>query len=114
MRRRALVLALGGVAAARPFALWAQPQRGVWRIGYLAASPRPTDDVFCQALRELGYIEGQNLTILYRWGESGNNEAMAQDLVQLNVDLIVAVGSPAAPCGQECDQKNPNCFLSSW
>jgi putative ABC transport system substrate-binding protein len=110
MRRRALVLVLGGVAAAWPFALWAQPQRGVWRIGYLAASPRPTDDVFRHALRELGYIEGHNLTILCRWGESGNYEAMAQDLVRLNVDLIVAVGSPAAQAAKNATRRIPIVF----
>jgi hypothetical protein len=110
MRRRALVLVLGGVAAAWPFALWAQPQRGVWRIGYLAASPRPTDDAFRQALRELGYIEGHNLTILYRWGESGNNDAMAQDLVRLNVDLIAEVASRRAA---RMRPEGSRCFLSS-
>jgi len=111
MRRRALVLALGGVAAGRHPALGAQPQRGVWRIGYLAASPRPTDDVFRQALSDLGYIEGHNLTILHRWAESGgNNEAMAQDLVRLNVDLIVAVGSPAARAAKNVTQKIPIVF----
>jgi putative ABC transport system substrate-binding protein len=110
MQRRALVLALGGVAGARPFALSAQPQRGVWRIGYLAASPRPTDDVFRQALRELGYIEGHSLTILYRWGGITDNEAMAQDLVRLNVDLIVAVGASAARAAKNATGTIPIVF----
>ncbi len=75
MRRRDFMLILASVVAPRPFALWAQPQGMVWRIGYLAQSPRPTDDIFRRALRDVGYIEGRNLAIVYRWGESGDYEA---------------------------------------
>ena len=71
MRRREFITLLSGAATARPLDALAQLAGKMWRIGYLAEAPRPTDDVFRQAMRELGYVEGRNLTIFYRWGESG-------------------------------------------
>ena len=70
-------------------------------IGYLHfASPSlaPTPAVFLQGLRETGYVEGQNVAIEYRWAE-GHYErlpALARDLVDRQVDVIVAFGPPAA------------------
>jgi len=79
----------------------------MWRIGYLAEAPRPTDDVFRQAMRELGYVEGRNLTIFYRWGEGGKYGPQAEDLVRLNVDLIVAVASPATHAAKDATKTIP-------
>jgi hypothetical protein len=96
MGRGRFLALLASVIAALPLATSGQQIDKVWRIGYLAADPRHNDEVFRQALRELGYVEGRNLTILYRWGGSGDYEPLAQELVRQNVDLIVAVASLAA------------------
>jgi putative ABC transport system substrate-binding protein len=87
-----LVLAVGASAEA-------QQAKKVYRIGFLAAT---YDDfrveAFRQGLREFGYVEGQNITIEYRWG-GGKFEPLpdlAVELVQLKVDVIVAVVTQAS------------------
>ena len=85
----ALVLVVAGAAAQ------AQQAKKFVRIGYLAHTGRPaTAGAFLQGLRDLGYVEGQNITIEYRWAESKYERLpeLATDLVRSNVDLIVAVG----------------------
>jgi putative tryptophan/tyrosine transport system substrate-binding protein len=98
MNRRALLLLAGAMTAAR--ALRAQ-LRAMSVIGWL--SPRsPADSAalmagFRQGLAETGYVEGQNLTIEYRWAE-GNRErlpALAADLVSSKVDVIATGGGPS-------------------
>jgi ABC-type uncharacterized transport system substrate-binding protein len=107
MRRIGLAVILASSLALVPLAAEPQPVGRMTRIGYLAVSPRPTDEVFRQALRDLGYIEGQNLTILHRWGESGNYAPLAEDLVQSKVDLIVAVASPATRAAKDATRTIP-------
>ena len=107
MYRRDFITLLGGAAA---WPLAARAQQAVWRIGYLAESPHPTDDVFRHTLSELGYVEGHNLTIFYRWGESGDYGPLADDLVRLNVDLIVAVASPATHAAKVATKTIPIVF----
>jgi putative ABC transport system substrate-binding protein len=106
MNRRAFIAALGS-AAAWPLVARGQQPGKVWRIGYLAESHRPNDNVFREALRKLGYVEGRNLRIVYRWGESGNYGPLAEDLVRLNVDLIVAVASPATRAAKDATNTIP-------
>jgi ABC-type uncharacterized transport system substrate-binding protein len=89
----------------------AQQVGKVYQIGYLAVSPRPYDEVFRQALRELGYVEGQNLTILYRWGQSGNYAPLVEDLMRSKLDLIVAVTSPATRAAKEATKTIPIVFI---
>src|SRR5262249_11814873 len=100
MRRRELMLLLGG-AAITPRSLPAQ-QRAVPVIGYLfPASPvgpaLSSLAALLQGLSEVGYVEGQNLAIEYRWAEGYHDRlpALAADLVGRKVDLIVAVGEAA-------------------
>jgi putative tryptophan/tyrosine transport system substrate-binding protein len=80
----------------------AQQPKKVFRIGYLAGNNPSTDsarsDAIRLALRELGYIEGQNITIEYRYaeGEQDRNRQLAAELVRLKVDLIlVSAGDPS-------------------
>ncbi len=93
-----VVLALGLLVA--PLAGDAQQAGNVVRIGFLAstaARSAPFYEAFFQALRELGYIEGKNLTVDFRTAE-GKTERLAEfaaDLVRLKVDLIVAPGPEA-------------------
>jgi putative ABC transport system substrate-binding protein len=80
----------------------AQQPKKVARMGYLAAATRPgtahLTEAFLQGLRELGYIEGQNIVIEYRWAD-GNFERLpelAAELVRLKVDVIVALVTQAS------------------
>ena len=101
MNRRDSVAALMAMGIA-PTAAHAQPKGKVYRIGYLSAPTRASVEsvvqAFLGALRELGWVEGQNLAIEYRWAE-GKIERLpelAAELVRLNVDLIVAPAGTAA------------------
>jgi putative tryptophan/tyrosine transport system substrate-binding protein len=97
-RRRELLLVLGGAmtAARSPRA----EQKAMPVIGYLGStSPGPVASyvaAFHQGLSETGYVEGQNVTIEYRWAEDRNDRlgALAADLVGRKVDVIVASGGP--------------------
>ena len=100
MRRRDFIKAIGG-AVAWPLAARAQQQSPV--IGFLgSSSPDVYSDrlrAFRQGLKELGYVEGQNVQIEYRWAEAQNDRlaALAVDLVRHQVSLIVAGGgTPSA------------------
>jgi putative tryptophan/tyrosine transport system substrate-binding protein len=100
MRRRAFMTMLGGAAVAWPFAVRAQ-QKTMPVIGFLGStSPGPsarTLAAFRQGLAETGYVEGQNLTIEYRWAEGGYDRlpALAAEFVGRKVDAIVTLGGPA-------------------
>src|SRR5262245_29028615 len=96
--RRTFISLLGGAAAAWPLAAYAQ-RSGVSRIGFLnAASPAQfIDAAFREGLREEGFIEGQNVTIEYRWAKGVYERlpALAAELVGLHVDLLAALGTSA-------------------
>jgi putative ABC transport system substrate-binding protein len=106
MRRREFIALTCGTAA---WPLLAHAQHGdkAWRIGYLAESRRPVDEIFRQSLRRLGYVEGSNLTMIDRWAEGGSFGPLADDLVAQNVDLIVAVTSPATRAVKERTTRIP-------
>ena len=73
-----------------------QPAGKTARIGYLAflSGPSYLDEAFRQGLRELGYVEGQNIAIEYRWADFKPDQAstLAAELVRLKVDIIVSTG----------------------
>ena len=98
MKRREFITLLGGSAAAWPLAARAQQANNPATIGFLgpAASVwRPWTAAFVQRLRELGWSEGRNLRIEYRWAE-GRPERVAEiaaEFVRLKVDIIVTVAS---------------------
>ena len=101
MRRREFISLLGGVAVAWPVAARAQ-QPAVPVIGLLGStSPAawaPYLMAFRQGLREAGYVDGQNVTIEYRWAGSdyARLPTLAADLVRQHVAVIVAVGGSAS------------------
>jgi putative ABC transport system substrate-binding protein len=85
---------------AAPLAAAAQPSAKVARIGYLSVgggAGSPLTEAFRQGLHELGYVEGQNIAIEFRAAEGSDRlPALAAELVQLQVDVIVARSSDAA------------------
>jgi putative tryptophan/tyrosine transport system substrate-binding protein len=114
VKRRELLLLLGGaMTAAR--SLRAQ-QKAMPVIGYLSSSAAgptaPWIAAFHQGLGETGYVEGQNLTIEYRWAE-GHYErlpALAADLVGRGVDVIATSGTPPAQAAKTATSTIPIVF----
>jgi putative ABC transport system substrate-binding protein len=107
----AVILAMGLTLA--PPTVEAQPARKVYRIGYLSraslGATKPGLEQLQQGLQELGYTEGQNVVIEYRWAE-GKQERLpelAADLVRSNVDLIVAQASTAAQAAYQATRTIP-------
>jgi putative ABC transport system substrate-binding protein len=88
---------VGGLLAA-PLAAWGQQVRKTPVIGYLIERSGPTsfDEAFRLGLRELGYTEGRNVVVGYRWadGKTERLPALAAELVRLKVDVIVTSGTP--------------------
>jgi putative ABC transport system substrate-binding protein len=117
MKRRELMLLLGGAMTAAT-ALRAQ-QKAMPVIGLLGStSPgplAPSVAAFHQGLSGTGYVEGQNVTIEYRWAENHNDRlpALAADLVGRKVDLIVSSGSlPAALAAKGATSTIPIVFTA--
>jgi ABC-type uncharacterized transport system substrate-binding protein len=116
VRRREFITLLGGAATAWPHAARAQQPAKVPTIGYLGATTRSVESqrvaAFMQRLRELGWIEGRNFAIEYRWGE-GRNERFAEfaaEFVQLKVDLIVTYGTAAVLAAKQATSAIPIVF----
>lgn len=98
MRRRKFIALLGGTAIVWPYVVIAQQTDRMRKIGVLANEPWSAIDGLRQGLRELGYIEGHNLRLEYRYaeGQTERYPALAAELVALPVDAIVTTGTPAA------------------
>jgi len=99
----------GGLLAA-PLAAEAQPASKTARIGFLSLSsgPTPTMDI-SPGLRELGWIEGQNIAVEYRWaaGREDQLPALAAELVRLKVDVIVTSSGLAAQAAKRATATIP-------
>jgi putative ABC transport system substrate-binding protein len=99
MKRREFITLLGGAAATWSLAARAQQTGRLPRVGVLvsASPPHPFGDAFGRGLRSLGYSEGQNIAVEYRYsgGRSDRAEELADELVRLGVDVIVAHFTPA-------------------
>ncbi len=113
-RRTFLATVTGGLLAASLVAE-AQPAGKVSRIGFLfygSPGPSPELDAFRQGLHELGYIEGQNITIEYRFasGRVGRLPELAAELVRLKLDVIVTPGTPASMAAKKATSTIPIVF----
>jgi putative tryptophan/tyrosine transport system substrate-binding protein len=99
MKRREFISLLGGAAATWPIAGRAQQAAKLPLVGVLvsASPPHPFADAFWRGLHALGYSEGQNIKVEFRYteGRSDRAEEHAEELVRLNVDVIVAHFVPA-------------------
>jgi putative ABC transport system substrate-binding protein len=109
MNRREFIGLVGGAAA---WPLSASAQRGggkIVTIGILANEPWPPIDTFRQALDDLGYIEGKNVRFEYRYAEGYNERfpELANDLVGLNVDVILAWGTDAVLAAKQATTTIP-------
>lgn len=116
MKRREFISLLGA-AAAWPALTVAQSKRR-WRLGVLLYSD-PQSDPQMEAIRrrltELGYSEGRNISIEYRYAEGRLDRlpTLAAELVALQPDVILAIGGDVAPSARRVDQKIPLVFVSS-
>src|SRR6266436_262540 len=104
-RRTFLPLVLGSLLAA-PLAAEAQQRGKVWRIGYLGSGP-PVEPRYQkaleEALRELGDVPGQQITLEYRFagGDPERLRQLALELVQMPADVLVAATNPAVAAAQQ-------------
>ncbi len=97
-----------------PLAVEAQPAGKVYRIGFLRAGepPRLFIEEFRQGLRELGYVEGQNLIIEFRIGTLDQLPQLAEELVRSKVDVILASASSAGIAAKNATTTVPIVFTS--
>ena len=117
MRRREFVTFLGGGAAAWPLVGRGQQLERVRRVGYLTpAHPIPQLIAgLTEALRQLGWIEGQNILLEFKYAENDADRLarMAAELVQLNVDVIVAGGTLGPLAAKQATATIPIVMTSS-
>jgi putative ABC transport system substrate-binding protein len=107
----ALLLALSFLAA--PASADAQQRGKPWRVGFLTGGARPPDGavppVLRQALKDLGYVEGQNVAYVGRWADARQERlpALAVELVGEKVDVIVTAGGPATAASRQATSTIP-------
>ena len=117
MRRRELFTLLGGVAVGWPIAVLAQPSK-VARIGVLyigLADAESFKKELRDGLRELGYVEGQNIAFEFRSAEGKLDRLpeLASELVRLKVDLIVALYVPSALAAKQATREIPIVIIAA-
>jgi putative ABC transport system substrate-binding protein len=108
-----ITLLLGGLFS--PLAAEAQQAAKMARIGYLApnlAAAPHLSEAFRQGLRDLGYVEGRNVVIEYRFAEGKPERlpALAAELVALKLDVIVASNTPTALAAKQATRTIPIVF----
>jgi len=119
IRRRELLAALGGAAAAWPLAARAQQAEKLPTIGYLGSATPATQGqwvaAFVQRLSELGWIEGRTIAIEYRWAEGRTERAaeIAAELVQRKVDVIVTAGTSLIAAAMQATSVIPIVFAAA-
>jgi putative tryptophan/tyrosine transport system substrate-binding protein len=112
MKRREFITLIGGGAVGWPLSARAQQGERIRRIGVLVPSIR--QDAIRLGLRDLGYVEGQNILLEYRPAEPADRlPGLAAELVSLKVDLIVAGGSQAVLAAQQATKTIPIVMVSS-
>ena len=116
MERRAFIAAVGAGLLAAPLPTGAQQAKEVPRIGYLLPNAsRPTNEAFWAGLRDLGYVEAQNVTIERRYadGNSQRYPTLAAELVRLRVNMIVADGAEATSAAQQATATIPIVMIAA-
>ena len=117
MRRREFITLFGAALAADPLTAHAQ-QSSLPVVGFISAADAESDKqrlaAFLKGLEEVGYIDGKNVVIEYRWAEAKVERlpTMAADLVQRQVSVIAATTTPAALAAQAATMTVPIVFES--
>jgi putative tryptophan/tyrosine transport system substrate-binding protein len=117
LKRREFITLLGGLSAAWPVVSYAQQLPRLARLGVLIFSAPQADPQMKTVgvrLRELGYIEGQNLIMIYRYAE-GKYERLAhvaRELIDERPDLVLALGGDVAPYATKPTSTTPIAFIS--
>jgi ABC-type uncharacterized transport system substrate-binding protein len=110
--RRAAIMSAASLLAAPLVAAAQQPTR-TWRVGFLSGGGRPPDGApplsLRQALRDLGYVEQQNVVYFGRWADAKQERlpALAAELAGLKVDVIVTAGGPASAAAKQASSSIP-------
>src|SRR5438132_1269441 len=116
--RRRFVVAVGALLVIAPLSLRAQAPAKIWRIAFLNAASRQfmiesgALPAFLAGMRELGYVEGKNLAVDWRFADGNDDRlpGLAAELVRLKVDVIVAAPSPAIRAAQQATSTIPIVF----
>jgi putative ABC transport system substrate-binding protein len=112
-----IMIMLLTMLAALPLVAHAQPAGKAPRVAYLSASSASsaTVEAFEQGLRELGYVDGRNILIEYRWanGQFDRLPAIAAELVRLGINVIVAANTPAALAAKNATSTIPIILVTS-
>jgi putative ABC transport system substrate-binding protein len=101
-----------------PLVAKAQQRPRMWRVAFLGAESPATSrhflDAFRQGLRDLGYVEGQNITIEARWAEGSHERfpELVAELVRLQVHVMLAISMPAALAAKQGTQTTPVVFIA--
>jgi putative tryptophan/tyrosine transport system substrate-binding protein len=113
MKRRHFIKVVGGMAVASPLVLHAQPLARLARIGFLgsasATGSAKSVEAVLTGLRDLGYVEGKNIAIEFRWAEGRYDRlsALVAELIRLNVDVIVTHGTPGTRAAKKATSTVP-------
>jgi putative tryptophan/tyrosine transport system substrate-binding protein len=113
MQRREFITLLGGVTAAWPLVARAQPLGNVYHIGYLGSASHAgyarEIEALLKGLRQLGYEEGKNIAIHYRFAEGDYDRlpALAAELVTSKVDVLLTHGTPGARAAKQATSTVP-------
>ena len=114
---RTFIASMVGAVFSAPLAAEAQQARNVYRVGFLWESPAVFPDAieaFRQGLRDLGYVEGRTIAIEYRWadGKPERMRELAEELVRLKVDVIIAPSSIYTGAAKRATSTIPIIFMS--
>jgi putative tryptophan/tyrosine transport system substrate-binding protein len=117
MKRREFMSLLGGAALAWPLSARAQQSGKLLTIGFMGATPSMESQrvaAFVQRLRELGWVDGRNLAIEYRWAEGRPERVseIAAEFVRNKVDVIVTVASPPTLAAKQATAVIPIVFAA--
>ncbi len=122
MDRRAFIGTLTGGLLAAPLAAQAQQSRKPYRIGFLgdmgSATTGPSgrsQQAFRAGLHDLGYVEGRDFVMEYRWADGYNDRLpeLAADLIRARVDVLVTAGTPGAKAAKQATQTIPVVFTAA-
>jgi putative ABC transport system substrate-binding protein len=119
MKRREFISLLGGAAAAWPLAARAQQAGKLPTIGFLGSGTPSVQGqrvaAFVQRLRELGWIDGRDLAIEYRWAEGRDKRytEIAAEFARLKVDVIVTSATPATLAAKQATAVIPIVFVNA-